>query len=108
MIYTINIHFGEIMTTTYELKIYGRVQHVGFRDRIEDIGKMIFGLLDNNTRILTKMDEKLDLHTEILENHTRILTKMDEKLDILNENQLRIIETLDKINNTLDKIEKKL
>ncbi len=184
------------MTTTYELKIYGRVQHVGFRDRIEDIGrglgidgvvynykdgtvrilanfytekkkklfkefikeleeednlinidkieekelnayiefpkginrlsaddlvelnkkldegvkyiKMIFGLLDNNTRILTKMDEKLDLHTEILGNHTRILTKMDEKLDILNENQLRIIETLDKINNTLDKIEKKL
>ena len=198
------------MATTYELKIYGRVQHVGFRDRIEDIGrglgidgvvynyndgtvrilanfytekkkklfkefikeleeednlinidrieekelktyiefpkginrlsaddllelnkkldegvkyiKMIFGLLDSNTKILVQMDEKLDIHTKILENHTKILdrmdekldlhtkilNRMDEKLDILNENQLKMIEALDKINNTLDKIEKKL
>ena len=198
------------MATTYELKIYGKVQHVGFRDRIEDIGrglgidgvvynykdgtvrilanfnsekkkrlfkevikeleeednlinidrieekelktyiefpkginrlsaddllelnkkldegvkyiKMIFGLLDSNTKILVQMDEKLDIHTKILENHTKILdrmdekldlhtkilNRMDEKLDILNENQLKMIEALDKINNTLDKIEKKL
>ncbi len=205
------------MTITYELKIYGRVQHVGFRDRIEDIRrglgidgvvynykdgtvrilanfytekkkklfkefikeleeednlinidrieekelntyiefpkginrlsaddllqlnkkldegvkyiKMIFGLLDNNTKILVQVDEKLNLHTEILNkmdeklNHhteiltnmdkkldlyTNILTNMDEKLNTLNENQLKIIEALGKINSTLDKIEKKL
>ncbi|UXM83995.1 acylphosphatase [Methanococcus aeolicus] len=191
------------MTITYELKIYGRVQHVGFRDRIEDIGrglgidgvvynykddtvrilanfhnerkkklfkefikeledednlinidnieekelntyvefpkginrisadnflelnkkldegvryiKMIFGLLDNNTKILTKMDEKLDLQTEILTKmdekldlQTEILTKMDEKLDILNENQSKIIDALSNLNSTLDNIEKKL
>lgn len=163
------------MTTTYELKIYGRVQHVGFRDRIEDIGRglgidgVVYNYKDGTVRILAnfytekkkklfkefikeleegdnlinidKIEEK-ELNTYIefpkginrlsadnlvelnkkldegvkyikmifglLDNNTRILTKMDEKLDILNENQLRIIETLDKINNTLDKIEKKL
>jgi acylphosphatase len=171
------------MATTYELKIYGRVQHVGFRDRIEDIGrglgidgvvynyndgtvrilanfytekkkklfkefikeleeednlinidrieekelktyiefpkginrlsaddllelnkkldegvkyiKMIFGLLDSNTKILVRMDEKLDLHTKILENHTKILDRMDEKLDLHTKILNRMDEKLD-------------
>ncbi|AEH06061.1 hypothetical protein Metok_0063 [Methanothermococcus okinawensis IH1] len=30
-------YFGENMATTYELKIYGKVQHVGLRGRIENI-----------------------------------------------------------------------
>ncbi len=29
------------MSTTYEIVIYGKVQHVGFRDRIEYIGKVL-------------------------------------------------------------------
>ena len=46
------------MTTTYELKIYGNVQHVGFRDRIEDIGRglsikgVVYNYEDGTVRIL--------------------------------------------------------
>ena len=46
------------MATTYELKIYGKVQHVGFRDRIEDIGRglgisgVVYNYEDGTVRIL--------------------------------------------------------
>ncbi|WP_423792096.1 acylphosphatase [Methanocaldococcus indicus] len=46
------------MATTYELKIYGKVQHVGFRDRIENIGRglgidgIVYNHKDGSVRIL--------------------------------------------------------
>ena len=46
------------MATTHELKIYGKVQHVGFRDKIEHIGLglgingVVYNYKDETVRIL--------------------------------------------------------
>ncbi|AEF97001.1 acylphosphatase [Methanotorris igneus] len=46
------------MTITYELIIYGKVQHVGFRERLEDIGRglgidgIVYNYEDGSVRIL--------------------------------------------------------
>ena len=62
------------MPTTYELKIYGKVQHVGFRDRIENIGKVldisgvIYNYKNGTVRILANSDSesKKQLFKEII------------------------------------------
>jgi acylphosphatase len=52
------------MATTYELKICGKVQHVGFRDRIEDIGRglgidgVVYNYEDGTVRILANFDDE--------------------------------------------------
>ncbi|AEF97288.1 acylphosphatase [Methanotorris igneus] len=52
------------MSTTYELIIYGKVQHVGFRDKIENIGKIlgidgiIYNYKDGTVRILVNFDSE--------------------------------------------------
>ncbi len=51
------------MATTYELRIYGKVQHVGFRDRIENIGRglgisgVVYNHKDGTVRILANFDD---------------------------------------------------
>jgi len=62
------------MTTTYELKIYGRVQHAGFRDRIEDIGRglgidgVVYNYEDGTVRILANFnsEKKKRLFKEVI------------------------------------------
>ena len=62
------------MPTTYELIIYGRVQHVGFRDRIESIGKglgisgVIYNHKDGTVRILVNFpsERKKQLFKEFI------------------------------------------
>ena len=62
------------MTTTYELIIYGRVQHVGFRDRIENIGRglgisgVIYNHKDGTVRILVNFpsERKKQLFKEFI------------------------------------------
>ncbi len=52
------------MATTYELIIYGKVQHVGFRDRIENIGRglgingIIYNYKDGTVRILANFSSE--------------------------------------------------
>ncbi|CAB3289468.1 Acylphosphatase [Methanocaldococcus lauensis] len=49
---------------TYEIIIYGKVQHVGFRDRIENIGRglgingIIYNYKDGTVRILANFDSE--------------------------------------------------
>jgi acylphosphatase len=65
---------GENMATTYELKIYGKVQHVGFRDRIEDIGRglgidgVVYNYKDGTVRILANFnsEKKKRLFKEVI------------------------------------------
>ena len=66
------------MATTYELIIYGKVQHVGFRDRIESIGKglgingVIYNHKDGTVRILANFDDeedKVSLFIEYIKRH---------------------------------------
>ncbi|XRO76102.1 acylphosphatase (plasmid) [Methanocaldococcus sp. 28A] len=53
-----------IRILTYEIIIYGRVQHVGFRDRIENIGRglgisgIIYNYKDGTVRILANFDSE--------------------------------------------------
>jgi acylphosphatase len=62
------------MPTTYELKIYGRVQHAGFRDRIEDIGRglgidgVVYNYKDGTVRILANFnsEKKKRLFKEVI------------------------------------------
>ena len=62
------------MPTTYELIIYGRVQHVGFRDRIESIGKglgisgVIYNYKDGTVGILVNFpsERKKQLFKEFI------------------------------------------
>ena len=62
------------MATTYELKIYGKVQHVGFRDRIEDIGRglgidgVVYNYKDGTVRILANFnsEKKKRLFKEVI------------------------------------------
>ncbi|XRO77895.1 acylphosphatase (plasmid) [Methanocaldococcus sp. 10A] len=52
------------MATTYELIIYGKVQHVGFRDKIEYIGKIlgingiVYNYKDGTVRILANFSSE--------------------------------------------------
>ncbi len=52
------------MPTTYEFRIYGRVQHVGFRDKIENIGRIlnidgvVYNYNDGSVRILANFDSE--------------------------------------------------
>ncbi|XRO75233.1 acylphosphatase [Methanocaldococcus sp. 28A] len=52
------------MATTYEIIIYGKVQHVGFIDRIEHIGRglgingIIYNYKDGTVRILANFDSE--------------------------------------------------
>jgi acylphosphatase len=54
------------MATTYELRVYGKVQHVGFRDRIECIGRglgisgVVYNHKDGSVRILANFDDEED------------------------------------------------
>lgn len=62
------------MATTYEIKIYGKVQHVGFRDRIEDIGRglgidgVVYNYKDGTVRILANFnsEKKKRLFKEVI------------------------------------------
>jgi acylphosphatase len=62
------------MPTTYELIIHGKVQHVGFRDRIESIGKglgisgVIYNHKDGTVRILVNFpsERKKQLFKEFI------------------------------------------
>ncbi len=80
------------MPTTYELKIYGRVQHVGFRDRIEDIGRglgidgVVYNYEDGTVRILANFnsEKKKRLFKEVIkeleeDDNLIIIDKIEEK-----------------------------
>ncbi len=74
------------MTTTYELKIYGKVQHVGFRDRIENIGRglgisgIIYNYKDGTVRILANFDDEED--KELFKKYIERLEKKDKLINI--------------------------
>ncbi|MCQ6254742.1 acylphosphatase [Methanocaldococcus sp.] len=83
------------MVTTYELIIYGKVQHVGFRDRIEHIGKglgingIIYNYKDGTVRILANFDSerKKRLFKELIKE----LEEVDKliKIDKIEEKELK-------------------
>ena len=83
------------MPTTYELIIYGKVQHVGFRDRIEHIGKglgingIIYNYKDGTVRILANFDSerKKRLFKELIKE----LEEVDKliKIDKIEEKELK-------------------
>ena len=86
--------YGESMATTHELKIYGRVQHVGFRDRIEDIGRglgisgVVYNYEDGTVRILANFDDE-ELK-EFFKRSIKFLEKKDNliKIDKIEEKEL--------------------
>jgi len=93
------------MATTYELVIYGKVQHVGFREKIENIGRLlningvIYNYKDGTVRILANFDSerKRRLFKELIKE----LEKVDEliKIDKIEEKKLNAyIEFPDGIN----------
>ena len=82
------------MATTYELKICGQVQHVGFRDRIEDIGRglgidgVVYNYNDGTVRILANFgDEEIK---EAFKNNIKLLGKKDKliKIEEIEEKEL--------------------
>ena len=94
-----------MMATTYELVIYGKVQHVGFREKIENIGRLlningvIYNYKDGTVRILANFDSerKRQLFKELIKE----LEKVDEliKIDKIEEKKLNAyIEFPDGIN----------
>ena len=93
------------MSVTYELVIYGKVQHVGFREKIENIGRLlningvIYNYKDGTVRILANFDSerKRRLFKELIKE----LEKVDEliKIDKIEEKKLNAyIEFPDGIN----------
>jgi acylphosphatase len=101
--------YGESMATTHELKIYGikqnpsdfvarsyasEVQHVGFRDRIEDIGRglgisgVVYNYEDGTVRILANFDDE-ELK-EFFKRSIKFLEKKDNliKIDKIEEKEL--------------------
>ena len=74
------------MVATYELRIYGRVQHVGFRDRIEDIGRglgidgVVYNYEDDTVRILANFDDEET--KEMFKNNIKFLEKRDKLIII--------------------------
>ena len=96
---------GDSMVATYELVIYGKVQHVGFREKIENIGRLlningvIYNYKDGTVRILANFDSerKRRLFKELIKE----LEKVDEliKIDKIEEKKLNAyIEFPDGIN----------
>ncbi|WP_292459331.1 acylphosphatase [Methanothermococcus sp.] len=82
------------MATTYELKIYGKVQHVGFRDRIEDIGRglgidgVVYNYGDGTVRILANFDD--EEIKDLFKKNIKTLAKKDEliKIEEIEEKEL--------------------
>jgi acylphosphatase len=83
------------MTTTYELKIYGKIQHVGFRDKIENLGHVldidgvVYNYNDGTVRILANFpsEKKKKIFKEII-------LELDEgdnliKIDRIEEKELK-------------------
>ena len=74
------------MVATYELKIYGKIQHVGFRDRIEDIGRglgidgVIYNYKDGTVRILANFDDEET--KELFKINIKFLEKKDKLINI--------------------------
>ena len=74
------------MATTYELIIYGKVQHVGFRDRIENIGRglgisgVIYNYKDGTVRILANFDD--EEIKELFKRNIKALSKKDKLIEI--------------------------
>jgi acylphosphatase len=74
------------MTTTYELIIYGKVQHVGFRDRIENIGRglgisgVVYNYKDGTVRILANFDD--EEIKELFKRNIKALSKKDKLIEI--------------------------
>ena len=72
--------------TTYEIIIYSKVQHVGFRDKIENIGKIlnidgvVYNYKDGTVRILANFDSerKKNLFKELI----RELEEVDKLIKI--------------------------
>ncbi len=93
------------MTTTYELKIYGKVQNVGFRDKIEHIGLglgingVVYNYKDGTVRILANFDDEET--KELFKNNVKFLEKKDKLINIekIEEKELNtFIEFPDGIN----------
>ncbi|WP_423793110.1 acylphosphatase [Methanocaldococcus indicus] len=82
------------MPTTYELKIYEKVQHVGFRDRIENIGRglgidgIVYNHKDGSVRILANFDDEED--KELFKKYIKRLEKKDKliKIEKIEEREL--------------------
>ncbi|AAB98549.1 hypothetical protein MJ_0553 [Methanocaldococcus jannaschii DSM 2661] len=82
------------MITTYELIIYGRVQHVGFRDRIEHIGRglgisgVVYNHKDGTVRILANFDD--EEIKELFKKSIKALEKKDKliKIEKIEEKEL--------------------
>jgi len=74
------------LASTYELKIYGKVQHVGFRDRIEDIGRglgidgIVYNYEDGTVRILANFDDEET--KELFKYNVKFLEKRDKLINI--------------------------
>ena len=74
------------MPTTYELVIYGKVQHVGFRDRIENIGRglgisgVVYNYKDGTVRILANFDD--EEIKELFKSNIKALSKKDKLIEI--------------------------
>jgi acylphosphatase len=74
------------MATTYELRVYGKVQHVGFRDRIECIGRglgisgVVYNHKDGSVRILANFDDEED--KELFKKYIERLEKKDKLIKI--------------------------
>ncbi|AEF96968.1 acylphosphatase [Methanotorris igneus Kol 5] len=93
------------MPTTYELKIYGKVQHVGFRDRVENIGRglgidgVVYNHKDGTVRILANFDD--EEIKELFKKNIKVLEKKDKliKIEKIEEKELNAyIEFPDGIN----------
>ncbi|XRO76929.1 acylphosphatase [Methanocaldococcus sp. 10A] len=74
------------MATTYELIIYGKVQHVGFRDRIENIGRglgvngIVYNYKDGTVRILANFEDEET--KQIFKKSLELLSKKDKLIEI--------------------------
>ena len=74
------------MVTTYELIIYGKVQNVGFRDRIESIGRglgisgVVYNHKDGTVRILVNFDD--EEIKELFKKSIKALGKKDKLIEI--------------------------
>ncbi|WP_456374393.1 acylphosphatase [Methanocaldococcus sp.] len=74
------------MATTYELKICGKVQHVGFRDRIENLGRalgisgIIYNYKDGTVRILANFDD--EEIKDVFKKYIELLSKKDNLIKI--------------------------
>ncbi|WP_456417637.1 acylphosphatase [Methanocaldococcus sp.] len=74
------------MATTYELKICGKVQHVGFRDRIENLGRalgisgIVYNYKDGTVRILANFDD--EEIKDVFKKYIELLSKKDNLIKI--------------------------